>query len=87
MSGRWKLSRHGRGAMGKELQYLKGPEWICVNLAMGQTVAVRDAKEIHGEAVGGPEWVERESDPETLVWEIDSDHWYTLTQLPKESEG
>ena len=86
MSGRWKLSRHDRGAMGKELQYFKGPEWIGVNLELGQTAAVRDAKEIHGE-VGPMNWVNHKSDPETLVWEIDSDHWYTLTQLAEELEG
>ena len=28
-----------------------------------------------------PEWVESESHPVTLVWEIDEDHWYTLTEL------
>ena len=40
----------------------------------------RDAKEIHGE-ISDPEWVESESDSVTLVWEIDEDHRYTLTEL------
>ncbi len=53
MSGRWKLSRHDRGAMGKELQYFKGPEWIGVNLEMGQTAAVRDAAVKLAEELGG----------------------------------
>ncbi len=46
----------------------------------------RDAKEIHGE-IGDPEWVESESDPMTLVWVIDEDHWYTLTQLAEDLGG
>ena len=56
------------------------------NLEMAKSDAARDAKEIHGE-VGDPKWVERESDPVTLVWEIDEDHWYILTQLAEELEG
>ena len=86
MSEQWKLSRHDRGATGKEMQYFKGPEWVYPNLEMGQTAAVRDAQEIHGE-VGPMNWVNHKSDPVTFMWEIDQDHWYTLTQLAEELEG
>ncbi len=83
MSPRWRLIRHHRAAIGDMAEYA----WVRSDLEMAKSDAVRDAKEIHGEAVGDPEWVERESDPETLVWEIDPDHWYTLTQLAEELEG
>ena len=61
--------------------------WVRPNLEMAKADAARDAQEIHDEVVGDPEWVERESDPVTLVWEIDEEHWYTLTQLAEELEG
>jgi len=61
--------------------------WVRPNLEMAKSDAARDAREIHGEVVGDPVWVERESDPVTLVWEIDEDHWYTLTELAEELEG
>ena len=48
--------------------------WVRPNLEMAKSDAARDAQEIHGEVVGDPKWVERESDPVTLVWEIDEDH-------------
>jgi hypothetical protein len=57
--------------------------WVRPNLEMAKADAASDAREIHDEAVGDPEWVERESDPQTFVWEIDEDHWYTLTQLAR----
>ncbi len=86
MNRRWKLSRHRRTVYGDVVQDFKGPEWYT-NLETAKSDAVRDAKEIHGESVGDPKWVERESDPATLVWEIDSDHWYTLTERAEELEG
>ena len=61
--------------------------WVRPNLEMAKSDAVGDAKEIHGEVVGTRNWVKRKSDPVTYVWEIDSDHWYTLTQLTEELEG
>jgi len=60
--------------------------WVRPNLEMAKSDAASDAQEIHGEEVGDSEWVESESDPKTLVWEIDSDHWYTLTQLADAAE-
>jgi len=82
MSGRWRLVRHHRAAIGDIAEYA----WVRPNLEMAKSDAVGDAKEIHGE-VDDPEWVGSESDPKTLVWEIDEDHWYTLTQLAEELEG
>ncbi len=83
MSPRWRLIRHHRAAIGDMAEYA----WVRPNLEMSKSDAVRDAKEIHGEAVGDPVWVERESDDETLVWQIDPDHWYTLTQLAAADES
>ncbi len=83
MSPRWRLIRHHRAAIGDLMEYV----WVRPNLKMAKSDAASDAQEIHGEVVGDPEWVERESDPETLVWQIDPDHWYTLTQLAEELEG
>ncbi len=40
-----------------------------------------------GRRLGDPEWVESESDPVTLVLEIDEDHWYTLTELAVRGQG
>ncbi len=77
MSPRWRLIRYHRAAIGDLMEYV----WVRPNLEMAKSDAASDAKEIHGEVVGDPEWIERESDPQTLVWEIDSDHWYTLTLL------
>ena len=82
MNSRWRLVRHHRAAIGDITEYA----WVRPNLEMAKSDAVGDAKEIHGE-VGDPEWVESESDSMTLVWEIDEDHWYTLTELAKELEG
>ena len=76
MSGQWRLIRHHRAAIGDMAEYA----WVRPNLEMAKSDAVGDAREIHAE-VGDPEWVESESDPVTLVWEIDEDHWYTLTGL------
>ena len=83
MSGGWRLIRHHRAAIGDIAEYA----WVRPNLEMAKSDAVGDAKEIHGEAVGDPNWVKRESDPVTYVWEIDSDHWYTLMELAEELEG
>ena len=77
MNSRWRLIRHHRAAIGDMAEYA----WVRPNLEMAKSDAVGDAKEIHGEVVGDPNWVKRESDPLTLVWEIDEDHRYTLTQL------
>ncbi len=82
MSPRWRLIRHHRAAIGDMAEYA----WVRPNLKMAKSDAASDAKEIHGE-VGPMNWVERESDPETFVWQIDPDHWYTLTQLAEELEG
>ncbi len=76
MNSRWRLTRHHRAAIGDMAEYA----WVRSNLEMAKSDAVRDAREIHAE-VGDPEWVESESDPVTLVWEIDEDHWYALTEL------
>ena len=73
------LSRHHRTVYGDVVQDFKGPKWYT-NLEMGQTAAVRDAQKNHA-AVGPIKWVKRKSDPETLVWELDRDHWYTLVKL------
>jgi len=83
VSGRWRLIRHHRAAIGDMSEYA----WVRPNLEMAKSDASRDAQEIHGEVVGDPEWVKRESDPVTYVWEIDSDHWYTLTELAEELGG
>ncbi len=82
MNSRWRLIRHHRAAIGDMAEYA----WVRPNLEMAKADAVRDAKEIHG-AVGDPEWVESESDPVTLVWEIDEEHWYTLTELAVRGQG
>ncbi len=82
MNSRWRLIRHHRAAIGDMAEYA----WVRPNLEMAKSDAVQDAKEIHGE-VGDPEWVESESDPVTLVWEIDEDHWYTLTELAERGRG
>ncbi len=68
----------------------RGHGGVCVGAPQprdGQVGRLQDAKEIHGEVVGDPEWVKRESDPVTYVWEIDSDHWYSLTERAEELEG
>jgi len=83
LEGGWRLIRHHRAAIGDMAEYA----WVRPKLEMAKSDAARDAQEIHGEVVGDPKWVERESDPVTLVWEIDQDHWYTLTQLAEELEG
>jgi len=83
MSPRWRLIRHHRVAIGDMAEYA----WVRPNLEMAKSDAVGDAKEIHGEVVGDPAWVKSESDPETLVWEIDEDHWYTLVKLAEELKG
>ncbi len=82
MSPRWRLIRHHRASIGDMAEYA----WVRPSLEVAKSDAASDAQEIHGEAVGDPEWVERESDPETLVWEIDEDHWYTLTELATADE-
>jgi hypothetical protein len=82
MTGRWRLIRHHRAAIGDMAEYA----WVRPNLEMAKSDAASDAQEIHGEVVGDPEWVKRESDPLTYVWEIDSDHWYSLTELAEELE-
>ncbi len=85
MNRRWKLSRHRRTVYGDVVQDFKGPEWYT-NLEMGQTAAARDAQKIHRE-VGPMNWVKRKSDPETLVWELDQDHWYTLVKMAEGKGG
>ena len=80
MTSRWRLIRHHRAAIGDMAEYV----WVRPNLEMAKSDAASDAQEIHGKVVGDPEWVKRESDPVTYVWEIDSDHWYSLTQLAEE---
>ena len=77
MSSRWRLVHHHRAAIGNLMEYA----WVRPNLKIAKLDAARDAQEIHGEVIGDPEWVERESDSVTLVWEIDPDHWYTITEL------
>ena len=83
LEGGWRLIRHHRAAIGDMAEYA----WVRPNLEMAKSDAASDAQEIHGEVVGAPEWVKRESDPVTYVWEIDSDHWYTLTELAEELGG
>ena len=54
------------------------------NRDMAKTEAMRDAKRLLQVDHVSAEWEETESDPLTLVWEIDSNHSYRLTRIAAE---